>query len=282
MHDAGRFDVVGDLAARAEVVISDDGGGPLTWRAWGHGRALVLLHGDFGSWTHFTRNIDALAARFRVLVPDMPGYGDSATPPPPHAPSRLAAPLAAGLDRLLGRAGFDLVGFSYGGIVAGHLAAALPDRVGHLVLSGPGGFGLPGTGTPPVTLLRLRDGMTPAESRAVHRHNLAQVMIADPARVDDLAVRIQCDNVTRARVRGGGYPDSDTLLRALGSVRARLAGLWGARDAFADAARRARIHGLLRDVDPDIDFRVVPGAGHWLFHECPDIANRWLPEMLER
>ncbi|MEC9345655.1 MAG: alpha/beta fold hydrolase [Pseudomonadota bacterium] len=282
MHDMVPADPVDGLAARAETIVTDDGNGPVTWRAWGSGPVLLLLHGDYGSWTHFARNIDALAARFRVYAPDMPGYGDSATPPPPHAPWRLAAALAAGVDRLIGGARFDIVGFSYGGIVAGHLAAARPDRVGRLVLSGPGGFDLAGNGTPPAGLLRVREGMTQAETDAVHRHNLARVMIADPARVDDLAVRIQRDNIARARVRAGSYPDGDSLLRALESVRARLAGIWGECDSFCNADRRAQVHRLLRGFDPDVDFRVVPGAGHWLFHECPDIANRLLTEMLDR
>src|SRR5690606_94454 len=49
------------------------GDGHLVWRLWGNGPPLVLLHGAFGSWTHWLRNIPALAARFRVIAPDMPG-----------------------------------------------------------------------------------------------------------------------------------------------------------------------------------------------------------------
>jgi hypothetical protein len=50
-------------------------------RRHGSGPDLVLFHGGMGSWRHWTRNIDALAARFTVHVLDHPSYGDSATVP---------------------------------------------------------------------------------------------------------------------------------------------------------------------------------------------------------
>ena len=73
------------------------GGGSMVWRIWGEGRPLLLLHGASGSWTHWIRNIRPLAARFRVLVPDMPGFGDSDTPPEPHTADRLADLVASGV-----------------------------------------------------------------------------------------------------------------------------------------------------------------------------------------
>ena len=49
----------------------------LAVRCWGRGAPLVLLHGGMGSWTHWGRNIGALARKFTVITLDMPGYGDS-------------------------------------------------------------------------------------------------------------------------------------------------------------------------------------------------------------
>src|SRR5712691_9914772 len=62
--------------------------GAMVWRIWGEGPPLVLLHGASGSWTHWIRNVRPLAARFRVLVPDMPGYGDSDAPLEPHTDTK--------------------------------------------------------------------------------------------------------------------------------------------------------------------------------------------------
>src|SRR2546430_17050034 len=103
--------------------------GAMVWRIWGEGPPLVLLHGASGSWTHWIRNILPLAARFRVLVPDMPGFGDSDAPPEPHTADGLADLLAASLDVMLPPpARFDLAGFSFGGIIGSLVAARLVHR----------------------------------------------------------------------------------------------------------------------------------------------------------
>src|SRR6266446_2153853 len=122
--------------------------GAMVWRAWGEGPPLVLLHGASGSWTHWIRNVLQLARHHRVLVPDMPGYGESDAPPEPHTADGLAALVAAGIDAMLPPpAAFDLAGFSFGAIIGGLVAAALAGRVRTLVLLGPGGPGL--TPAPP-------------------------------------------------------------------------------------------------------------------------------------
>src|SRR5262249_61674091 len=72
------------------------GGVSMVWRTWGEGRPLLLLHGASGSWTHWIRNVLPLAAHFRVLAPDMPGFGESETLSEPHTADRLAAAVAAG------------------------------------------------------------------------------------------------------------------------------------------------------------------------------------------
>src|SRR5579859_2997484 len=48
------------------------GSGDMVWRVWGAGTPVVLLHGGYGSWTHWLRNIDALAASYRVVAADLP------------------------------------------------------------------------------------------------------------------------------------------------------------------------------------------------------------------
>ena len=57
--------------------------GDVVWHSWGRGEPLVLLHGGTGSWLHWVRNVEPLARDFTVLVPDLPGSGESASPPPP-------------------------------------------------------------------------------------------------------------------------------------------------------------------------------------------------------
>ncbi len=257
------------------------GAGFMIWRIWGDGRPLLLLHGASGSWTHWIRNIVPLATRFRVLAPDMPGFGDSDMPPEPHTADMLAAVIASGLDVLLpSPLEFDIAGFSFGGIIGGLAATRLGRRIGTLVLLGAGGFGLPPVATPP--LLQITPGMTPAEIKRVHGENLQILMIADPQKVDDLAILVQMENIRRARFKSGTIPASGVLLEALPAIQARIAGIWAGRDAFT-ASRPARVdeyRRLLASVQPDLDFRVIADSGHWTTYEAAEQVNIALLDML--
>lgn len=254
-------------------------GGAMVWRRWGAGPPVVLLHGASGSWTHWIRNIPALAARRALLVPDMAGFGDSDALPEPHTAERLAATLAIGLETLLpAPVPVDLAGFSFGSIIAGVLAARLGRRVERLALIGPGGLGLP-TAVAGLVLARVAPDMGAVATREAHRENLRRLMLGDPAAADDLAVHVQAENLRRSRFKSGDIPTSDVLLRALPRAEARLAAIFGERDAFVGPhldERRRR----LAQVQPGLDFRVVAGAGHWANYEAPDIVDRALLEML--
>src|SRR5262249_57872706 len=105
---------VATIDARSTCRHTRAGAGSMVWRAWGEGRPLLLLHGASGSWTHWIRNILPLAERFRVLAPDMPGFGDSDSLPEPHTAERLADGGVAGLDQVLPTpAQLDVAGFSF-------------------------------------------------------------------------------------------------------------------------------------------------------------------------
>jgi pimeloyl-ACP methyl ester carboxylesterase len=276
---AGPAALVARLDAAARRSSTAFTGGRMVWRRWGAGPPVVLLHGASGSWTHWLRNVEPLARRFTLLVPDLPGFGDSDALPEPHTAERLAEALVAGLEtELPAPAPFDLVGFSFGSIVGGLAAARLGVRVRRLVLIGPGGMAFRSdAGT--LRLARIPPGAGDAETREVHRANLRTLMLGDPAAADDLAVHLQAENLRRARFRSGTIPMSDVLLRAMPAVRARLAAIFGGRDAFAVPYLDERRETLGRFA-PVLDFRVVPGAGHWVIYEAAEVVNDALGEML--
>jgi pimeloyl-ACP methyl ester carboxylesterase len=264
-------------AARWTTRIPD--GGTMVWRRWGAGPPVVLIHGASGSWTHWLRNIRALAARHTVVVPDLPGFGDSDDLREPHTAERLADAVAAGLPALGPAAGVaDVVGFSFGSIVAGLLAARAGAGIRRLVLIGAGGLALR-TEVGRIALARLGRGMDGAAVREVHRENLRRLMLASPAAADELAVHLQADNLRRARFRSGSIPTSDVLLRALPDIRVPLAAIYGARDAFVVPHLDERRQALAR-CHPDVDFRVVAGAGHWVIYEAAATVNAMLTDLL--
>ena len=90
--------LVEGIAAEADRVETSCGDGRMVWRLWGSGPPLVLLHGGYGSWMHWIRNVLPLSRRFRVIAPDLPGLGKSATPPEPWTAAGFAAIIVQGLD----------------------------------------------------------------------------------------------------------------------------------------------------------------------------------------
>src|SRR5580692_10800183 len=130
------------LEGTAERTETPCGDGSMVWRSWGEGPLLLLFHGGAGSWRHWAHNIDDLSRDYRLLVPDLPGLGESAMLPEPRTAEMVAAILAQGVDRILGLdMTYDLAGFSFGGTAAGCLAARHGARVRSLTLICSGGVG---------------------------------------------------------------------------------------------------------------------------------------------
>ncbi len=100
------------------------------------GEPVVLLHQTPRSVDEYAGVIPRLAASHRVLAMDTPGYGCSDRPAEPPEVSDYAAVVLALLDHL-GLDAAHLVGHHTGAVVAIETAAAWPDRVRSLVLSGP-------------------------------------------------------------------------------------------------------------------------------------------------
>ena len=272
-----QLDPIDRIAAQARIERTPCGDGSVVWRVWGSGPALVLLHGGHGSWTHWIANIEALSRTHTLWVPDMPGYGDSAMPEGAADPASIAAPLVEGLDALLGAASCDLVGFSFGGVVAGFVQARF-ERVGMLVLVGAGGLGLRFA---PVELRAWRSLDDAHERDAAHRHNLRALMLADAASVDALALRVQRDNTARARIESRRASRTDALARILEQTRPALAGIWGEDDALV-RGKLADVQASLRAVYPEAHLHRIERAGHWVQYEQPRAFEQALLAALAR
>ncbi len=275
----GTIALVEGVAAEALRIETPCGDGRMIWHVWGDGPPLALLHGGYGSWTHWIRNVIPLSRNFTVAAPDLPGLGESATPPEPHTAEGLANIVVEGLELVFPQlAGLHIAGFSFGGVLGGHVAAQLGDRVRTFTIVGSNGLGLV---RQPTELRRQPEGASEAEALAVARHNLAALMIADPGKIDELAVYIQVQNAPRGRVKSRRFSRADTLARALPHIKARIDGIWGERDATAypHLEKRAR---ALRNVQPGARFEVIPGAGHWVQYEAADKFNPLLAEIAGR
>ena len=254
------------------------GEGTMAWRTWGDGPVLVLFHGGAGSWRHWAHNIDVLSREYRLLVPDLPGLGESAFPPVGDDAMQVARIVARGIAIVLGEdTRYDVAGFSFGGTMASCIGAIHGARVRSVTIVGSSGVGPSGSA---VELMKVRH-LSGEERVAAHRINLNRLMIADPAKIDDLALAIQEWNTRHSRLKTPMLSRSGALQRAIAQVQVPVNGIWGELDAPANPRAPQRV-AALRALRPDADVRMIPGAGHWVAYEAPQQFHAILLEMLQR
>ena len=274
---AAAADFIARLEAAATRVQTSVGpGAQMVWRRWGSGPALVLVHGGAGSWLHWVRNIEHLARTHAVWVPDLPGFGDSDLPDGDHDADALALSVREGLLQLLRGAPFDLVGFSFGGLVSGYVAAEAPAGLQRLVLVSVAGMGL---AIGALVLKPMRGVTDPKEREAVLRFNLNALMLNDPARIDALALQVQDHSTARERAKNRRLVTTDALIRLSRRWRCPAFGIWGAQDALY----RHQI-GALEDRIALLGLRartLLEDAGHWLPYERTDAFHAALQTCLE-
>jgi pimeloyl-ACP methyl ester carboxylesterase len=247
----------------------------LVWRAWGEGPPVLLAHGSHGSWSHWIRNLDALAAQRTVWAPDLPGYGESAMPPDQNHAAYCEI-LADGMRRVIvPEFPIDVVGFSFGGAMAAYLAIFHPDLVRRVIVVGSGGLDTP---VGPVEMVRVR-GLRGEERRAALRAVLLGLMLHNAASADDLAVHLQSINGPRGRLNPTPLVLPDKLSAALPRLPVQLDAIWGEHDRPHPPADQEEV---LRRYDPHIDFRIIADAGHWAMYERPEDFNRTVLELLDR
>ena len=251
--------------------------GRAVWHVWGDASTprprLVLLHGGSGSWTHWVRNVLTLSRTHAVWALDLPGFGDSDVPPGVADADDLVPVLETLFAQAFGDEALTVVGFSFGGMTAGLLAAQHPARLGKLVLVGVPGLGLFGKDLP---MRGMPAGMSEAQQRDVHRFNLQTMMIARADRIDDALIDLQQANVARDRLRRRRIARTDVLLRAQPHWQCEVHGIWGGRDALY-AQTLDQVPRVLHRLQ---SFQVIDGAGHWVQYEAPEAFHTALLSLL--
>ena len=257
------------------------------WHAWGQAQhpAVVLLHGGSGSWTHWVRNIAPLvAAGWRVLVPDLPGFGDSDLPEGCTDVDALPEPMHAGLVQLQ-QAGFcghavRLVGFSFGGMTAALWLAAYPQDADQVVLVGAPGMGL--TVSERIPLKGWRHLPTPEAQAQVHRHNLMALLLQKPEALDDLALALHTANVQRDRMPRRRLSSTPIVAETLPQLQVPVSAIYGEHDALY-RGRLPELQSAMQTRSPLWGrWHTVPNAGHWEQYEAAEAFMAALLGVLQR
>jgi 2-hydroxy-6-oxonona-2,4-dienedioate hydrolase len=266
------------IEARAERYETECGAGRMVWRAWGAGAPAVLVHGGSGNWSHWVRNIGPLvAAGHRVVVPDLPGCGESDRPPEGEDGDVLPQWIEKGVATLIPEGAFDLVGFSFGAMVSGFFAAAYPSRVKRLVLVGAPGLSAARTTKLPLKeWLRLPDG---PEREAAFRANLRMLMVARDESVDELSLTLYAEALRQDRLTKRRLAATDILLKTMPDIRCPVWSMWGAEDALYRGRFDVAEHGMRQARDLR-SYDLLAHAGHWAQYEAADEFDALLASAL--
>lgn len=213
---------------------------------------VVLLHGLSGSSRWWFRNLEAFAARFRVFVPDVIGFGRTRRAGPlPDIPG-VAAVLAEWMEAV-GAPRAHVVGHSMGGQLALHLAARFPGRVERLVLVDAAGIPRP---LGPRGLLRFAREVSPP--RRWGDPAFLPVILGDSLRAGPLTVLRALSHIVRDDVRP-----------LLGEVEAPTLVVWGEGDHIVPLE-----HGrTMRERIPGSRLLVLKRAAHNPMVDRPEDFN---------
>jgi 4,5:9,10-diseco-3-hydroxy-5,9,17-trioxoandrosta-1(10),2-diene-4-oate hydrolase len=265
-----------------EIAVAEAGTGP----------ALVMLHGGgpgASGVSNYHQNLPALTARFRVLLPDQPGFGASYRPTEADLAGRSITEIT--VDALfqaldgLGIERFHLLGNSLGGAAAIAMAQRRPDRVTGLVLMAPGGGWLSFGPTPTEgqkEMFRYYNGEGPTEKKMA---NFIRAMVYDHKQFGADVVRARYEasldeshiafyhlyNAAFAK-RGG----MDPLWKDLDKITAPTLLLWG-RDDRTITLEGAQI--MLKQIR-DVQLHVFGRCGHWVQIERQGEFERLVTDFL--
>jgi 4,5:9,10-diseco-3-hydroxy-5,9,17-trioxoandrosta-1(10),2-diene-4-oate hydrolase len=261
----------------------------------GNGAPVVMLHGGgpgASGVSNYSRNIEALAQHFRVIVPDMPGYGRSAKGVDQSDPFGYLADTIRGLIDELGLATVHLIGNSYGGAAALRLALDTPNRVGKLVLMGPGGIGTTRS-TPTAglkSLLSYYGGSGPSRDKLaafirtylVYDGGSVPEDLIDARYTASVDPEVVADPALR---RPSGPMALRTLWRMdltrdkrLRQLPTPTLVLWG-RD---DKVNRPAGGPMLANLMPNADLVMTSQTGHWMQWECAELFNNMAVDFLSK
>jgi len=235
----------------------------------GRGEALVLVHGFGGDKDNFTRLAGFLTCKYRVIIPDLPGFGDAGRDPTASygvadQVERLLEFLAAlGLDRV------HLGGNSMGGFIAAECAARHPQRVASLWLLDAAGTAA-AHDTPMLQHYEASGEMplllrSTADVGALFKAIAAKPLFLTYSVKTVLARRAVSDYPLHARIMAQLFHQSSPLESRFKTIAAPALIVWGTEDKVLNPRGASALHALL----PNSRVVLMSGVGHVPMLEAP-------------
>ena len=228
----------------------------------GAGPAVLVLHHDIGTPDRLPF-YDALAARYDVLVPHLPGWGRSERPAWMRHPRDVAA-IAQWLLAELGVANVALLGLGFGGWIAAEMAALAPRDFRALALVGAMGIKPPEGDILDQAIVSYLAYPQAGFHNQDAFHAVYGDVSTDQLEAWDIA-REMC-----FRIAWKPYMYSQTLPHLLGGVRAPALVVWGDDDRIVTISAGHAYVRALRDAR----LETIPSCGHFADMEQPDALAR--------
>jgi pimeloyl-ACP methyl ester carboxylesterase len=239
----------------------------------GHGEPLILVHGFGADKDNFTRVAAYLTPHYRVLIPDMPGFGDSSRPDGVSYGIDAQAERLGAFARAVGARRPHLGGNSMGGMIVTQYAIAHPDDVASLWLLAPAGTRaafdsalgrqLAAGGPNPLV------PHTPTDFDTTMAFVMADVPRIPYAVRHFLAARAVADAPLHERVFGEVGPGRVALLDdGLRGLAVPTLVVWGTADRALDPKAAETYRALM----PNVRVRLLDGVGHLPMLEAPAAA----------
>ncbi|WP_412545225.1 alpha/beta fold hydrolase [Maricaulis sp. MIT060901] len=242
---------------------------------------IVLIHGFSYSLESFDAWAEDLAVDYRVVRFDLPGHALTGPDPQQRYSVRETVALTASLLDSLGHDDVVLVGNSLGGLVSWRLAAEQPELVSRLILLAPGGFSINGVTENPVPVpAPVAFFMTSAPQAMVGAASAGLFgdptnMPAElPGRVHDLMRQPGVGQALVERLEVFTLPAPET---DLARVEADTLILWGELDRIVPPDHGPRFV----DAMPSARLEVMPGLGHVVHEEAPEVSLERVRAFLE-
>ncbi len=251
----------------------------------GSGYPLICIHGSgpgASGWSNYQRNVEALSERFRTILVDLPGYGQSDKVPIQGGRFAFYSRAVRDFMDALGMERAHFIGNSLGAGIALKLALDWPERVGRLVLMGPGGMLPVFSSQPSEGIKRLWDYYAPPGPSPEKLRAFVEIMVYDQSQVTEELIKeryeasIDPKVVANPPVGRQVSAQTEELWRDLPRVTHKTLVVWG-RDDRVVPFDNAFI--LLR-LMPDVRLHIFGQCGHWAQWEHAEEFNRLVIDFL--
>jgi 2-hydroxy-6-oxonona-2,4-dienedioate hydrolase len=235
---------------------------------------LVFVHGYFGGSPQWANQAEVFSEHFRVITPDLPGFGLNHEMEAPKTIREFAIYLLDELDKQ-GVDRFHLVGHSMGGMIVQEMVALAAERVDRLVLYGTGPNGLLPGRFETIDESRSRVIGEGAEETG-RRISATWFFNGEAAEGYQACAEIAVKATRQAALAGLSAMESWSGVSSLSKITSPTLVLWGDGDR---AYQWTQPEQLWQEI-AGANLAVIPGCSHAVHLEKPNLFNAILKDFL--